>query len=81
MPRSSAILDDLQFSGFERLHVTCPKCDRQGDYSVQTLIAAHGFEYELTKFLHHVTRACPRGIAGAFADQCAAEFPQLRRAG
>jgi hypothetical protein len=82
MPRhGSAILDDLQFAGFERLEVTCPICSRQGEYSVQALIAAHGYEYGLTKFLHDITRDCPKRLAGAFADQCAAECPQLRRAG
>jgi hypothetical protein len=56
-----------------RLVVACEKCDRRGFYSVERLWRERG-DIKLTDFLAEVTTDCPRAIAAAFHDRCAARF-------
>ncbi|MDB5652311.1 MAG: hypothetical protein JWL62_3831 [Hyphomicrobiales bacterium] len=75
MPRNgSATLSDLRERGLTTLDVTCPKCDRRGEYPVANLIARLGEDFILTAFLTDLTADCHRRIAGKFADQCGAQF-------
>jgi len=71
MPRQgSQTLSDLRQA---RLHVTCDRCRRRGDYSVARLKRERG-DLRLVDILAELTADCPHRAALDLHQRCQAHF-------
>lgn len=66
-----------EFPG-DLVRVACQRCDRRGQYRLDTLIDKYGADMRLPD-LRHVLADCPRH--GALGDACGVIFPDLAAKG
>lgn len=76
VPRHGSItLNDYRERGMTAVVITCPKCDRQGRYSIESAEARWGVDAMLTRIHDDLTADCPRNLdALNMVDRCGAVF-------
>jgi hypothetical protein len=59
------------------LVVACTRCDRAGQYNLDTLIARHGEDFGIPDLLRLLSDDCPKRKSITVYDLCGVHCPQL----
>jgi hypothetical protein len=76
MPGGSITLE--QVAGHTpTLAVACSRCDRAGQYNLDTLIARHGPNFGIPELLRLLSDDCPKRRSVSAYDLCGVHCPEL----
>jgi hypothetical protein len=61
------------------LAVACSRCERAGQYRLETLIARHGEDFGIPELLRLLSDDCPKRKSITVYDLCGVHCPELPR--
>ena len=59
------------------LAVACSRCERAGQYRLETLIARHGEDFGIPDLLRQLSADCPKRRSITVYDLCGIHCPEL----
>jgi len=76
MPRTYLTFGDID-GKLDVLNVECTRCPRRGRYNVASLVAKHGRNGSMTKWVSGLKGDCPKRDANDLRDRCDLICPDL----
>jgi hypothetical protein len=77
MPRNGATIFSDLIGKLDAVRVTCERCERNGRYRLQSLIAKRGGDANVVDWLAELTADCSIKQAQNWSDRCATRCPDL----